>query len=210
MTFWAWITAVSVSGSVPRILAVAVRAVVEGTRIVPALPATSTTWLLVRILPSELRMMPEPEPDSCGPVTSILTTEGSTCCATCSTEPLGAVPAGALTTCEVVRPSAKPVVEPGCHSSQAAAPPTPAAPPTSSEAVTTDAANAPRRGRRPGGVPPGPVAESGAGAGAGAGAGGKRGDVSFMAPTMPDVPVTHLRAAGRPKRRRGRPRGRVG
>ena len=32
------------------------------TRRVPPSPASSTTWLLVRIWPSELRMMPEPEP----------------------------------------------------------------------------------------------------------------------------------------------------
>ena len=67
LTSSAWITAVSVSGSVPRILALARGAVVEGRPgSCRTSPATSTTWLLVRIWPSELRMMPEPEPASCG------------------------------------------------------------------------------------------------------------------------------------------------
>ena len=66
LTSSAWMTAVSVSGSVPRILAGADVPSLKETEIVPESPATSTTWLLVRIWPSELRMMPEPEPGLLG------------------------------------------------------------------------------------------------------------------------------------------------
>ncbi|GCD92076.1 hypothetical protein NLS1_40820 [Nocardioides sp. LS1] len=53
------------------------------------------------------------------------------------------------TTCELVGVLEEDDVVPsaGCQEVQAAAPPTPAAPPTSRDAATTDAANAPRRGR---------------------------------------------------------------
>ena len=40
----------------------------------PPSPATSTTWLLVRIRPSAVRMMPDPEPEPSAPETSICTT----------------------------------------------------------------------------------------------------------------------------------------
>ena len=58
----ALITAVSVSGSVPRMVAAALVPSAKSTVILPLSPATSTTWLLVRIVPSEVRMMPEPDP----------------------------------------------------------------------------------------------------------------------------------------------------
>ena len=96
--------------------------------------------------------MPEPEPDSWPLLTSILTTDGSTSWATCSTVPSAAAWSGVSTTCDVVRRGggrAGRLV--GCHASHAAAPPTPAAPPTSSEVATTAAANVagpPDRGGR--------------------------------------------------------------
>ena len=58
----AWITARSVSGSVPTTVASAVVPSEKLTESRPPPSATSTTWLLVRISPSALRMMPEPEP----------------------------------------------------------------------------------------------------------------------------------------------------
>ncbi|GAB3771217.1 hypothetical protein GCM10027600_28840 [Nocardioides ginsengisegetis] len=116
-------------------------------------------------------MMPEPEPDSWGPETSIFTTEGSTCWATCSTLSL-LEDEGVSTTCELVGALDEDDVVPsaGCQEVQAAAPPTPAAPPTSRDAATTDAANAPRRGRFSVTVPVG-----GGAAGAGGPLGGKTG-----------------------------------
>ena len=59
------------------------------TVIEPPLPASATTWLLVRMLPSLDSTMPEPEPAPLEPVTLILTTEGSTAAATFSTAPWG-------------------------------------------------------------------------------------------------------------------------
>ena len=53
-----------------------------------------TTWLLVRIRPSEDRMIPEPSSDARPMSTSSLTTLGTTLAATCSTEPTGTLAAG--------------------------------------------------------------------------------------------------------------------
>ncbi len=147
----AWITAVSVSGSVPRTLALACDPSLKATLICPELPASATTWLLVRIFPSPLRMMPEPEPSPFGPVTSIMTTEGRTLCATFSMDPVAAVCAVELPVCVSTGED--------CTSSwfdvQRAAPPTPAAPPTTRLAATTVAASllprSPVRGRGSGG-----------------------------------------------------------
>src|SRR3954464_1943928 len=61
-TPWALITAVSVSGSLPSTVALAEEPSLNDTLSEPPLPASATTWLLVRIVPSELRTMPEPEP----------------------------------------------------------------------------------------------------------------------------------------------------
>ncbi len=83
----ALITATSVSGSVPMTSARAVEPSLKLTEIVPPPPAASTTWLLVRISPSELRITPEPDPWPPGPATLIFTTDGSTEAATSSTEP---------------------------------------------------------------------------------------------------------------------------
>src|SRR4029079_8641432 len=77
-TPWAWISAVAVSGSVPSTLAVAWEPSLNETLSEPPLPASATTWLLVRILPSSLRMMPDPLPEPSGPLTLIITTAGRT------------------------------------------------------------------------------------------------------------------------------------
>ena len=90
LTSWAWITAVSVSGSVPSTVAVALVPSANETVISPPSPARDATWSLVRICPSAVRMMPDPEPSPWLPDTSSLTTDGSTAAATCSTLPSGA------------------------------------------------------------------------------------------------------------------------
>src|SRR3954454_22213799 len=89
----ALITAMSVTGSVPTTSALAVLPSLKFTVIVPPLPATETTCLLVRIAPSARRTMPEPEPEPDEPVTLIFTTEGRTEAATFSTDPDGAAAA---------------------------------------------------------------------------------------------------------------------
>jgi hypothetical protein len=60
----ALMTARSVFGSVPMISALVLVPSLKATVMVPSSPATSTTWLLVRMSPSLLMMMPVPEPDS--------------------------------------------------------------------------------------------------------------------------------------------------
>jgi hypothetical protein len=97
-------------------------------------------------------MMPEPEPCPSAPETSILTTDGSTVCATCSTDPSPDFAAGVSTTGEVERGAAADGVAASCWDVHTAAPPTPAPAPTSSEAATTEAANAPGRRLRAGGA----------------------------------------------------------
>ena len=145
----ALITAVSVSGSVPTTLALAEEPSLKKTVIVPPSPAIAATWLLVRISPSELRMMPDPEPAPWLPLTSILTTDGSTFAATCSTEPSAAGESGVSTTWEVLWSLglAVPPEPSSSYAFQAAAPPTPAAPPTTRAVATTAAARPARRGR---------------------------------------------------------------
>ena len=126
VTFWARTTAMSLAGSEPTTVNDAVRPSAKVTRVVgcagpgagtidglPGRPGgggtgapgglgpgppliTETTWLLVRIRPSSLRMMPEPSSD-CRPIlVSSLTTLGTTLAATCSTEPTGTLAAGTL------------------------------------------------------------------------------------------------------------------
>ena len=111
----------------------------------PWSPATSTTWLLVRISPSELMMMPDPEPAPSGPATLIFTTDGRTSWATCSTEPSAAGESPRSTTADAFGEDEEVSAPFGLHSCQAAAPATPAPAPTISEAVTTVAAKALRR-----------------------------------------------------------------
>src|SRR5690349_5105622 len=89
-TPWALMTARSVTGSVPTIVALAVLPSLKLTDILPPLAATAATWLLVRISPLLLKMMPEPEPEPCWPSTLIFTTDGKTALATPSTEPFDA------------------------------------------------------------------------------------------------------------------------
>ena len=128
-------------------------------------------------------MMPEPEPDSCAPVTSILTTEGSTCWATCSTEPWAAVPVGALTTGDVVR-AAGAAVELG----GVGVPGVPGRGATDAGRPTDEQGG----GHHARGEPAATGAATACGA-AGAGAPAGRRDVSFMSATMPRAPVTRLR-----------------
>src|SRR3954452_20023279 len=139
----ALITPMSVTGSVPTTLARAVLPSLKFTVIVPPSPARETTWLLVRIVPSVRRMMPDPEPDPDWPETLILTTEGSTEAATFSTEPDGAAAAlDARTGPEAVTLLG---VSLPCQASSRAAPPTPAAPPTRSAPASTAAVTPPVR-----------------------------------------------------------------
>ena len=115
----AWISAVSVSGSVPSTVASAWLPSLKVTRRVPPSPASSTTWLLVRIWPSELRMMPEPAPAPWAPLTSIFTTDGSTLAATAWTLPSAAGVFGVSTTLDVVGVVALPESEAAPSSCQA-------------------------------------------------------------------------------------------
>src|SRR5262245_65985801 len=118
-------TAVSVSGSVPTTVALAWLPSLKETSNSPLSPASATTWLLVRIIPSEDRMIPDPEPWPCGPATSIFTTDGSTVCATCSTEPSPDAAAGVSTTGDVERGADADVLVASFWDVHTAAPPTP-------------------------------------------------------------------------------------
>src|SRR5438270_2022958 len=73
LTPWALITARSVTGSVPTMVAFLAVPSLKSTVIRPPWPATDATWLLVRISPSELITMPEPDPCSWELATLILT-----------------------------------------------------------------------------------------------------------------------------------------
>ena len=144
----ALITAVSVSGSVPRMVASAVVPSSKETDSVPPPAASSTTWLLVRIVPSAVRMIPDPDAAPCWPVTSIFTTLGSTFCATDSTEPSAAGARVWLATVAVDTWAAWALLAGSVWvTSQKAAPPSPAPPPTSSDVATTAAARPVRRRR---------------------------------------------------------------
>src|SRR4051794_38046880 len=86
-TLFALMTARSVTGSLPTTVAVAVEPSLKLTEMSPFCCARSTTWLFVRISPSEVRMIPEPEPPvPPGLTTVICTTDGSTAFATASGE----------------------------------------------------------------------------------------------------------------------------
>ena len=56
----------------------------------------ATTWLLVRISPSELSTMPDPSSLPCAVSICSFTTLGTTFAATCSTEPGGGAATGLL------------------------------------------------------------------------------------------------------------------
>src|SRR6478609_1346774 len=136
----ALMTAVSVSGSVPRTCALALVPSSKDTVRLPA-SAPSTTWLLVRIVPSAVRMMPEPDAPPWAVVTSIFTTLGSTFCATDSTEPSAAGACGWDETCDVDTGLAcDDPPDPSWVASHQAAPPMPAPPPISRDVATTAAA----------------------------------------------------------------------
>ena len=155
----AWTTAVSVSGSVPSDLRRGVRAVVEVDADLAALAGDGeATWLLVRILPSALRMMPEPEPEPLEPLTLILTTEGSTLWATFTIESVFAAGTAELPLWVMIGDEA---VALSCVEVHTAAPPMPAAPPTSRLAATTPAARPLPRVRFCWGASAGAAASSG-------------------------------------------------
>ena len=89
-------TAISLLGSVPTTVNWAVRPS-ENVTVVSGPPfAAATTWLLVRIRPSEDRMIPEPSSDARPISVSSFTTLGTTLAATCSTDPAGRLAAGTL------------------------------------------------------------------------------------------------------------------
>ncbi len=138
----AWMTATSVTGSVPMTLARLVVPSLKLTVMVALSPAPVTTWLLVRILPSLLRMIPEPEPAPELLETLTFTTEGSTDWETFSTVPswttVVLVAWNGLEELFVV-----PVELSSLKAWKRAEPPTPAAPPRTS-APTSTAAVRPR------------------------------------------------------------------
>ena len=88
----ALMTARSVTASRPRISAFALVPSLNATVIDPPSAADSTTWLLVRIWPSLLMMMPVPDPACPPPDTLTWVTDGSSFWATCSISPAGAEP----------------------------------------------------------------------------------------------------------------------
>ena len=146
---WALITARSVSGSVPTMVAFLVVPSLKLTEIWPPWPATEATWLLVRISPSELITMPDPEPCSWAFCTLILTTEGSTDLATASTESAAGVTCLRFTTGELAVPPEVDGLSLLTRLSTAlnpAAPAIPLRPPTTSAAARI-AATAPPLGR---------------------------------------------------------------
>src|SRR5690606_36181890 len=109
--------------------------------------ASATTWLLVRIVPSAVRMVPDPDAPPCGVRTSILTTLGSTFWATDSTEPAGAGSCDCDTGDVDTGLASAVAAESSCVASQRAAPPKPAPPPTTSDVASTAAARPARRRR---------------------------------------------------------------
>ena len=89
-------TAISLLGSAPTTVNRAVRPSAKVTVVSGPPLAAATTWLLVKISPSDERMIPEPS-SVCRPMSvSSLTTLGTTLAATCSTEPAGRLAAGTL------------------------------------------------------------------------------------------------------------------
>ncbi len=145
----ALMTARSVTGSVPMTRAFLAVPSLKLTDISPCWPATEATWLLVRISPSELMMMPEPEPCSCALRTLIFTTEGSTDFATASTESAAGATCFWFTTGELVvlfEPPDEPLPNTSSTAVKPAAPTTPAIPPTT-RAATRIVATTPAPGR---------------------------------------------------------------
>ena len=148
--------------------------------------------------------MPDPDPAPSLPSTSSFTTDGSTLSATCSTDPSAAGESGVSMTCEAVGVPPPSDEEPPPSSSkavQAAAPPTPAAPPTTSAAVSTEAAKAPRLGRRRGGGATGSCSVLPKGCGGWADGGGY-GGWTLMAPSLAVQSVTTLKSRFRYGERR--------
>ena len=140
-------TARSVTGSRPTMLAVWVEPSLRVAVIEPAPSAASaTTWLLVRTSPSEDSTMPLPSPPPCWVLTSMETTLGSTAAATCSTEPFGALLAGPETPVPASDVPAVGSAAPFPSSPAVSAAPAP--PPTRPAARATAPSRAtPRRGR---------------------------------------------------------------
>ena len=110
----AWITAVSVSGSVPRIVAGADGAVVEGDGDRAAVGGELDDVVVGQDLDRpQVSTIPDPDPPPSAPPgpaprTSILATDGRTVSATCCTEPSGAGVVGLSTACacvDVARPA---------------------------------------------------------------------------------------------------------
>src|SRR5450756_2624329 len=93
LTSLARMIARSVAGSRPTMLASAVLPLANLTVIppAPAEAAASTTWLLVRMVPSERRMTPDPSSPPLDVVTVTETTLGWTAAATCASGSAGAL-----------------------------------------------------------------------------------------------------------------------
>ena len=170
LTSCALMTARSVTGSVPTTVASADVPSLKVTEMLPSADeASPTTWLLVRISPSDDSTMPVPSPPPCAVRTWIDTTLGSTAAATASTEPSAA----GVSLLAAVPVSEVPPVAAGdwAGSSRVLVSAAPAPPPTSPAASATAASRAtPRRGRAlsascsgaGGGVPGGSPEGSGA------------------------------------------------
>src|SRR3954447_14895946 len=136
-------TARSVSGSVPLMVALTVRPSFSITVIVAPCPAPATTWLFVTIRPSLLITMPDPVAAPWDVATAIFTTLGSTLAAALCTEPSGAAAGAAWLPFSGAVTDGVFVVW-SLVAEYTAAPPTPPAVPTSS-AVSATAASPSRR-----------------------------------------------------------------
>ena len=132
----ALITAMSVAGSVPTMVAGALVPSSNRTWIWPPASASPTTWLLVMIMPSWVSTTPEPSPRPDCARTSIDTTLGNTLSATASTVPSGACPSGWVMLTGEARPPSEPPAT--------LAPTQPPRPPETSMAATIPTTSIPR------------------------------------------------------------------
>lgn len=144
----------SLAGSAPTTVNGAVRPSEKVTVVaglapsVSMLPGMETTWLLVRISPSEVRMIPEPSSFARPRSVSSFTTLGTTFAATCSVDPTGALAAGWVGAAAPIAlvTVVDPAMPPDGAEIRATVPPIPA---ESTESATAPTTSAPVRPRRP-------------------------------------------------------------
>ena len=154
----ALMTARSVDASRPTIVAFAVSPLLKVTVMLPPDAAAEMTWLLVRIVPSDVMITPDPSSLPPLAVTSIDTTLGCTAAATLARVSVGLVPP--LTTVPLATVGV--LVPSRCSAISAPASPEPSA---------TTSTRAPTPATRPNLGPRGPAGDGSGGAGGGGGGG---------------------------------------